>query len=773
MMLITRRSRRHPGTRYIARGLNEFAGPGNEIEAELVMWTKTSSSLGIFQRGDSSYHHESGTSSSAFSGNTPIKGNSVTESEQQINHAVSPHKAHVRWSRVVWRRGTVPIWWSVELQPLNKGLQAEVCVRERGPYVGMLTYFRGLKGQSMRDARGEEGCSSEDPTKPNVDTTSTSTTTSTTTTSSTTDHDRTHLPRGVEHSKVHHITCINLLHCNPKKASELMLSSHFQEGIKRVKERLGPASLRLLNFDWHGTMSMLSEEPGVEAFWHFIEQPLKHCGLAVGSMIEKTSLSMAGPTTIDNSQLHAGDKAQFYPNDITPWSGGRCMQWEQRQQGMLRFNCADSLDRTNAASCFAMLPVLQEGLRLLGIPLDVTTPSAHFESATRQSSSHGSGSNLPGSGNGNTYDEHDMTRNGENSKGHGRDVVAEEEEEEEEILPEGWERRQHAGRDVYIDHINRATQWNPPPGTIKKLRREQQSSLRHETSSRIQGLSQSSSLHAKQPSPLRHSATRTTDKDMDTLSSPWAFFSYNLDSVRARLDNDALTDYVAMFRRHGDVHSALYTGSPAMHSHVLSLLIESPDSRSYGASASMGKLQNLRVAVQRRWNNTVSDSSRQQSMELFLGVNLEKNCPGIIFGDPPSNKSDLSGLDDDDALAAGLVDAAVSPVVAVVEEEDVEGSVGGVGDGNSKIKSHLKMQEAADLHYNQSDVDENDIDEDVDDVALIDPLGAVASSAKERPSSRSSSRSSTVVIVERAESRGDSDAGEKNAVVSQFRDLLL
>ena len=26
----------------------------------------------------------------------------------------------------------------------------------------------------------------------------------------------------------------------------------------------------------------------------------------------------------------------------------------------------------------------------------------------------------------------------------------------------------------------------------------------------------------------------------------------------------------------------------------------------------MGKLQNLRVAVQRRWNNTVSDTSRQQ-----------------------------------------------------------------------------------------------------------------------------------------------------------------
>lgn len=39
LALLSRRSRRHPGTRYLARGLNEAAGPGNEIECELIMWT--------------------------------------------------------------------------------------------------------------------------------------------------------------------------------------------------------------------------------------------------------------------------------------------------------------------------------------------------------------------------------------------------------------------------------------------------------------------------------------------------------------------------------------------------------------------------------------------------------------------------------------------------------------------------------------------------------------------------------------------------------------
>ena len=41
----------------------------------------------------------------------------------------------------------------------------------------------------------------------------------------------------------------------------------------------------------------------------------------------------------------------------TPWAGGATVHWRQQQQGMLRFNCADSLDRTNAASYFVAVQV--------------------------------------------------------------------------------------------------------------------------------------------------------------------------------------------------------------------------------------------------------------------------------------------------------------------------------------------------------------------------------------------------------------------------------
>ena len=41
----------------------------------------------------------------------------------------------------------------------------------------------------------------------------------------------------------------------------------------------------------------------------------------------------------------------------TPWAGGATVHWRHQQQGMLRFNCADSLDRTNAASYFVAVQV--------------------------------------------------------------------------------------------------------------------------------------------------------------------------------------------------------------------------------------------------------------------------------------------------------------------------------------------------------------------------------------------------------------------------------
>lgn len=54
---------------------------------------------------------------------------------------------------------------------------------------------------------------------------------------------------------------------------------------------------------------------------------------------------------------------------VTEWPGPWEMHWQAQQQGVLRFNCADSLDRTNAASYFAGIQVLTAAVSSLLEPL--------------------------------------------------------------------------------------------------------------------------------------------------------------------------------------------------------------------------------------------------------------------------------------------------------------------------------------------------------------------------------------------------------------------
>lgn len=175
LALVSRRSRRHPGTRYLARGLNALAGPGNEIEAELLMWTPSAGAA----RGD------------------PGGGGG------------GGRQGAVRWARVAWRRGTVPIWWGVELQSLNKGLQAEVYVRGEGAFVGTLTYLRALQRQFAGEG---PACAAAGGGGGGDSATSGSGSSS---------------PEGEALDA--QVTCVNLLHKSESKASEFLLHERFQD----------------------------------------------------------------------------------------------------------------------------------------------------------------------------------------------------------------------------------------------------------------------------------------------------------------------------------------------------------------------------------------------------------------------------------------------------------------------------------------------------------------------------------------------------------------
>lgn len=111
LILASRRGRLHAGPRYKARGLNEQAEPGNEIECEQIVWRQTRSPLSLGSPlGPPSYH----------------------------------------WSRYAWRRGSVPLWWGVKIKNSGMG-EAEIKINPTCTFKGSRKYVRRLQKRFMPD----------------------------------------------------------------------------------------------------------------------------------------------------------------------------------------------------------------------------------------------------------------------------------------------------------------------------------------------------------------------------------------------------------------------------------------------------------------------------------------------------------------------------------------------------------------------------------------------------------------------------------------------
>lgn len=103
----------------------------------------------------------------------------------------------------------------------------------------------------------------------------------------------------------------------------------------------------------------------------------------------------------------------------------------------------------------------------------------------------------------------------------------------------------------------------------------------------------------------------------------------------------------------GDTHATLYTGSKAMHAHVLRILTDSPGTAGgaaeYGSGA--GKkgaaataalsASNMAITLQRRFLNLVWDSTRQRQLEIFLGLRIHRHLPTLPL---PACRAPLASL---------------------------------------------------------------------------------------------------------------------------------
>ncbi|CAA0820432.1 Probable phosphoinositide phosphatase SAC9 [Striga hermonthica] len=315
--LTARRSRLHPGTRYLARGINSCYGTGNEVECEQLVW--------VPKRAGQS----------------------------------------VPFNTYIWRRGTIPIWWGAELK--LTAAEAEIYVSDRDPYKGSAEYYQRLS--QRYDAR-------------NLDV----------------------AVGGQKKSALVPIVCVNLLR-NGEGKSESILVQHFEESLNYIRStgKLPYTRIHLINYDWHASVKLKGEQQTIEGLWYLLKAPTVSIGISEGDYLPSRE-------RINNC------KGEIIYND--DYDGAFCLR--SHQNGVIRFNCADSLDRTNAASFFGALQVFMEQCRRLGISLD--SDSAY----------------------------------GYQSPGNNAGYVA--------PLPPGWEKRSDAvtGKTYYIDHNTRTTTWNHP-----------------------------------------------------------------------------------------------------------------------------------------------------------------------------------------------------------------------------------------------------------------------------------------------------------------------
>jgi len=143
-------------------------------------------------------------------------------------------------------------------------------------------------------------------------------------------------------------------------------------------------------------------------------------------------------------------------------------------------------------------------------------------------------------------------------------------------LPPGWEERFDSvtGKSFYIDHNTRTTTWE----------------------------------HPFQEAPQK----------------PWKRFDMTFDQFKGSTMLAPVSNLAELFLLAGDIHATLYTGSKAMHSEILNIFKEET-----GKFSKFSAVQNVRITVQRRYQNFVNDSSRQKQLEMFLGLRLYKHLPSI------------------------------------------------------------------------------------------------------------------------------------------------
>lgn len=136
---------------------------------------------------------------------------------------------------------------------------------------------------------------------------------------------------------------LNLLKTNPER-SEFQLSECYQQAIRTIKKATN-IDATVINYDWHTNLKTLGNYQNIEGIWCTMRTPLERIGLSSGTFKQ--------PEVAESQSV--------------PQSNG--VTTIKKQTGVVRTNCADSLDRTNIVIFFICYQVIAEMCNELNLPI--------------------------------------------------------------------------------------------------------------------------------------------------------------------------------------------------------------------------------------------------------------------------------------------------------------------------------------------------------------------------------------------------------------------
>lgn len=150
----------------------------------------------------------------------------------------------------------------------------------------------------------------------------------------------------------------------------------YAQGVKHISALGEALPVQIRNFDWHLFLKQVKERQTAQELWNSLSTFVVSCGMAVGTL-DATGMAVVLAQHGPCCDAHRRKSTCFHLMPVSRAAAGHSLmatlragglpgaplnpkprlQWQQRQAGLLRYNCADSLDRTNAASYFIAVQV--------------------------------------------------------------------------------------------------------------------------------------------------------------------------------------------------------------------------------------------------------------------------------------------------------------------------------------------------------------------------------------------------------------------------------